>query len=76
MEDAGRLARIGSNESRSGSQGASPSTDSTEGSTAACTATAPPIEKPSSSVRGAPVSTTAARASATHQSSRRHDLIR
>ena len=73
---ASRRPRNGSSDRRSGNHGARPTTVSTDGSTAACTATAPPIEKPSSKVRGAPASTTAARASATHQSSRFHDLIR
>ena len=40
-----------SSESRSGSHGARPTTRSTDGSSAAAIATAPPIEKPSSSVR-------------------------
>ena len=71
-----RFPRRVSRLSRSGIQGASPRTASTVGSAAAWIATAPPIEKPSRSVRGAPVSSTAAIASATHQSICFHDLIR
>jgi hypothetical protein len=58
-----RLPRNGSSESRSGIQGASPSTHSTDASSAAEIATAPPIEKPSSSVRRAASACTAARES-------------
>ena len=63
-------------ESRSGIQGASLSACSTDGSSAIEIATAPPIEKPSSSVRCAPAACTAARASSTHASRCRHDFTR
>ena len=71
-----RRPRSGSSESRSGSHGARPSTVATDGAPAACTATAPPIEKPSRSVRPAPSASIASSASSTHRSSRFHDLIR
>ena len=39
-------------------------------------ATAPPIEKPSSTIRSASLAAIAARASSTHSSRRDHDLTR
>ncbi len=73
---ANRRPRSVSSPSRSGIHGASPRTVATGGSSAARIATAPPMEKPRSKVRGAPAAQTAARASATHRSIRFHDLIR
>ena len=71
-----RLPRSGSSASRSGIHGASPSTRSTDGSSAAAIATAPPIEKPSKAVCAPSASRIAARASSMQLSSRRHDLTR
>ena len=76
VETSCRFPRSGSNDKRSGIHGASPTTRSTDASSATEIATAPPIEKPSSNVRSAPTAWTAARASSTHDSRRRHDFTR
>src|SRR4051812_8979740 len=62
--------------SRSGSHGARPSTPSTPGASALPPATAPPMEKPTITVRSAPPAAIAARVSSSPQSSRRHDFTR
>ena len=74
---ARRRPRSGSSESRSGIQGASPTTRSTDGSPAAAIATAPPIENPSSSVRARAGLVARPRARPRRsRSSRFHDLMR